>query len=184
MIEKIKALCVEHWDILVYLIIVCGLTTMVTWKKIKTFCKKHREILVYLIVGGMTTLVSWGCKFLWGATVYHGVTHPTVGQTTVLNVVENLSGILFAYYPNRRWVFQSKNPRILEEFGGFFVSRLGTWGLSLVLNLLLTNVLNLEYHIATVLVAVVVIVGNYVISKFLIFRKKKDGEENPAEPEE
>ena len=162
MIEKIKALCVEHWDILVYLIIVCGLTTMVTWKKIKAFCKKHREILVYLIVGGMTTLVSWGCKFLWGATVYHGVTHPTVGQTTVLN--------------NRRWVFQSKNPRILEEFGGFFVSRLGTWGLSLVLNLLLTNVLNLEYHIATILVAVVVIVGNYVISKFLIFRKKKTEE--------
>ena len=132
-------------------------------EKIKALCVKHREILVYLIVGGLTTLVSWGCKFLWGATVYHGVTHPTVSQTTVLNVVEN---------------------RILAEFGGFFVSRLGTWGLSLVLNLLLTNVLNVEYHIATVLVAVVVIVGNYVISKFLIFRKKKDGEESPAETEE
>ena len=153
-------------------------------EKIKALCVKHREILVYLIVGGLTTLFSWGCKFLWGAIFYPGVAHPSVGQTTVLNVVENLSGILFAYYPNRRWVFQSKNPRILEEFGGFFVSRLGTWGLSLVLNLLLTNVLNVEYHIATVLVAVVVIVGNYVISKFLIFRKKKDGEENPAEPEE
>ena len=152
--------------------------------KIKALCVKHREILVYLIVGGMTTLVSWGCKFLWGAICYPGVAHPSVGQTTVLNVVENLSGILFAYYPNRRWVFQSKNPRILEEFGGFFVSRLGTWGLSWALNLLLTNGLNVEYHIATVLVAVVVIVGNYVISKFLIFRKKKDGEESPAEPEE
>ena len=152
--------------------------------KIKALCVKHREILVYLIVGGMTTLVSWGCKFLWGAIFYPGVAHPSVGQTTVLNVVENLSGILFAYYPNRRWVFQSKNPRILEEFGGFFVSRLGTWGLSWALNLLLTNGLNVEYHIATVLVAVVVIVGNYVISKFLIFRKKKDGEESPAEPEE
>ncbi|MBQ6273639.1 MAG: GtrA family protein [Oscillospiraceae bacterium] len=153
-------------------------------EKIKALCVKHREILVYLIVGGMTTLVSWGCKFLWGAIFYPGVAHPSVGQTTVLNVVENLSGILFAYYPNRRWVFQSKNPRILEEFGGFFVSRLGTWGLSLVLNLLLTNGLNVEYHIATVLVAVVVIIGNYVISKFLIFRKKKDGEESPAETEE
>ena len=174
MIEKIKALCVEHWDILVYLIIVCGLTTMVTWKEIKAFCKKHREILVYLIVGGMTTLVSWGCKFLWGATVYHGVTHPTVGQTTVLNVVENLSGILFAYYPNRRWVFQSKNPKVLQEFAGFFTSRLGTWGLSYVLNLLLCNVLKLDYRIATVLVSVVVVIGNYVISKLLIFRKKKE----------
>jgi putative flippase GtrA len=151
-------------------------------QKIKALCVKHREILVYLIVGGLTTLVSWGCKFLWGATVYHGVTHPSVDQTTVLNVVENLSGILFAYYPNRRWVFQSKNPNIPAEFGGFFVSRLGTWGLSLALNLLLTNAFGIEYHITTVLVAVVVIVGNYVISKLLIFRRKKDGSE--AGPEE
>ena len=140
--------------------------------KIKALCVKHREILVYLIVGGLTTLVSWGCKFLWGAVFYPGVTQTTVGQTTVLNVVENLSGILFAYYPNRRWVFQSKNTRILPEFAGFFSSRLGTWGLSYGLNLLLCNVLKMDYRIATVLVSIVVVIGNYVISKFLIFRGK------------
>ena len=140
--------------------------------KIRALCVKHREILVYLIVGGLTTLVSWGCKFLWGAVFYPGVTQTTVGQTTVLNVVENLSGILFAYYPNRRWVFQSKNTRILPEFAGFFSSRLGTWGLSYGLNLLLCNVLKMDYRIATVLVSIVVVIGNYVISKFLIFRGK------------
>ena len=147
-------------------------------EKIKALCVKHREILVYLIVGGLTTLVSWGCKFLWGAIFYPGVTKTTVAQTTVLNVVENLSGILFAYYPNRRWVFQSKNPKVLQEFAGFFTSRLGTWGLSYVLNLLLCNVLKLDYRIATVLVSVVVVIGNYVISKLLIFRKKKEALED------
>ena len=153
-------------------------------EKIKALCVKHREILVYLIVGGLTTLVSWGCKFLWGAVFYPGVTQTTVAQTTVLNVVENLSGILFAYYPNRRWVFQSKNPRILAEFTGFFTSRLGTWGLSYVLNLLLCNVLKMDYRIATILVSLVVVVGNYVISKLLIFRKKKDGPETETETKE
>ncbi len=143
-------------------------------EKIKALCVKHREILVYLIVGGLTTLVSWGCKFLWGAVFYPGVTHTTVGQTTVLNVVENLSGILFAYYPNRRWVFRSTNPKILQEFAGFFTSRLGTWGLSYLLNLLLANVFGVEYHVTTILVSVVVVVGNYVISKLLIFRKKEE----------
>lgn len=150
-------------------------------EKIKALCVKHREILVYLIVGGLTTVVSWGCKFLWGAIFYPGVTHTSVGQTTVLNVVENLSGILFAYYPNRRWVFRSTNPKILPEFAGFFTSRLGTWGLSFALNLLLSNVLKLDWRIATVLVAVVVIIGNYVISKLLIFRKKP---EEPGEADE
>ena len=142
-------------------------------EKIKALCIKYREILVYIIVGGMTTVVSWGCKFLWGAIFYPGVTIPTVAQNTVLVIVENVTGILFAYFPNRKWVFQSKDPNIFREFTGFVGSRLGTWGLSYVLNLLLTNVLHIDYRITTIVVGVVVVVGNYIISKFLVFRKKK-----------
>ena len=142
-------------------------------EKIKALCIKYREILVYIIVGGMTTVVSWGCKFLWGAIFYPGVTIPTVAQNTVLVIVENVTGILFAYFPNRKWVFQSKDPNILREFTGFVGSRLGTWGLSYVLNLLLTNVLHIDYRITTIVVGVAVVVGNYIISKFLVFRKNK-----------
>ena len=141
-------------------------------EKIKALCIKYREILVYIIVGGMTTVVSWGCKFLWGAIFYPGVTIPTVAQNTVLVIVENVAGILFAYFPNRKWVFQSKDPNIFREFTGFVGSRLGTWGLSYVLNLLLTNVLHIDYRITTIIVGVVVVIGNYVISKFLVFKKK------------
>ena len=142
-------------------------------EKIKALCIKYREILVYIIVGGMTTVVSWGCKFLWGAIFYPGVTIPTVAQNTVLVIVENVTGILFAYFPNRKWVFQSKDPNIFREFTGFVGSRLGTWGLSYVLNLLLTNVLHIDYRITTIVVGVVVVVGNYIISKFLVCRKNK-----------
>ena len=140
--------------------------------KIKALFVKYREIIVYILVGGMTTVVSWGCKFLFGAIFYPGVTLPTVAQNTMLNIVENVSGILFAYFPNRKWVFQSKDPDIGREFLGFVGSRLGTWGLSYVLNLLFVNVLHIDYRIATSIVAVVVVIGNYVISKFLVFRKK------------
>ncbi len=141
-------------------------------EKIRDLCVRYREILIYVIVGGVTTLVSWGCKFLWGAVFYPGVSLPTVGQNTVLNIVENVSGILFAYFPNRRWVFRSKNTRILPEFAGFVGSRLGTWGLSYVLNLLFVNVLHIDYRLTTVIVGVVVVIGNYIISKFLVFNKK------------
>ena len=141
-------------------------------EKIKALLVKYREIIVYVIVGGMTTVVSWGCKFLFGAIFYPGVTLPTVAQNTVLNFVENVSGILFAYWPNRKWVFQSKDPNIGREFLGFVGSRLGTWGLSYVLNLLFVNVFHIDYRITTIIVAVVVVIGNYVISKFLVFKKK------------
>lgn len=141
-------------------------------EKIKALCVKYRELIIYILVGGLTTVVSWGCKFLCGAVFYPGVAHPTVAQTTVLNIVENVSGILAAYYPNRRWVFRSQDPRIAREFLSFVTSRLGTWGLSFVLNLLLTNVLHIEYHITTILVSMVVVISNYIISKFFVFKKK------------
>ena len=140
-------------------------------EKIKDLCRKHREILVYLIVGGLTTLVSWAAKFLWNFLFYAGTAHPTSLQNTILSVVENAAGIAFAYPTNRKWVFQSKNPNILAEAGSFVGSRLVTMVMGWLINLLLTNGLGVPMMISTVISAVFVVVGNYVISKLLVFRK-------------
>ena len=140
--------------------------------KIKELCVKHREILVYIIVGGLTTVVAWGCKFLWNAVFYAGTALPTVTQNTVLSVVENVSGIAFAYPTNRRWVFQSKNPNILSELVGFVGSRLATWIMGWLLNMLMVNVLGISVFISTIVVGVLVVIGNYVFSKLFVFRKK------------
>ena len=141
-------------------------------EKIKELCIKHREILVYIIVGGLTTVVAWGCKFLWNAVFYAGTALPTVTQNTVLSVVENVSGIAFAYPTNRKWVFQSKNPNILSELISFVGSRAATWILGWLLNMLLVNVLDVSVFVSTVVVGIVVIIGNYVFSKLLLCRKK------------
>ena len=143
-------------------------------EKIKALCVKHREILVYLIVGGLTTLVSWAAKFLWNYLFYAGTAHPTSLQNTVLSVVENVAGIAFAYPTNRKWVFQSRNPNILAEAGSFVGSRLVTMVLGWLINLLLTNALGVPMMISTVVSAVFVVIGNYVISKLLVFRKKSE----------
>ena len=140
-------------------------------EKIKALCVKHREILVYLIVGGLTTVVSWAAKFLWNLAFYGGTPDPTALQNTILSVVENAAGIAFAYPTNRRWVFQSKNPNILAEAGSFVGSRLLTMLLGWLLNLLFTNVLGIPMMVSTVIASVFVVVGNYIISKLLVFRK-------------
>ena len=140
--------------------------------KIRALCVKHREILVYLIVGGLTTLVSWAAKFLWNLAFYGGTPDPTALQNTILSVVENAAGIAFAYPTNRRWVFQSKNPNILAEAVSFVGSRLLTMLLGWLLNLLFTNVLGVPMMVSTVIASVFVVVGNYIISKLLVFRKK------------
>ena len=141
--------------------------------KIQALCIKYREIHVYLIVGVLTTVVAWGCKFLWNALFFGGTALPTVAQNTVLSVVENVSGIAFAYPTNRKWVFQSKNPNILAELTSFVGSRAATWILGWLLNMLLVNVLGISVFISTVVVGILVVIGNYVFSKLLVFRNKK-----------
>ena len=150
---------------------------IMSWKPLRPlwpFWEKHREVLVYLFIGGMTTLVSWAAKFLWNFAFYAGTAEPTALQNTILSVVENAAGIAFAYPTNRKWVFRSKNPHILSEAAGFVGSRLVTMVLGWLTNLLLVNVLGVSVYVSTVVAAILVIVGNYIISKLLVFRKKKE----------
>ena len=149
-------------------------------EKIKALCVKYRELIVYILVGGLTTVVAWGCKFLWNALFYAGTAYPTVAQNTILSVVENAAGIAFAYPTNRKWVFRSKNPHILAEAGSFVGSRLVTMLLGWLLNLLMVNVLGMSTYAATVIAAVAVIIGNYVISKVFVFRKNNSNDKEES----
>ena len=152
---------------------------IMSWKLFRPlwpFWQKHREVLVYLFIGGLTTLVSWTAKFIWNGVFYGGTHFPTEVQNTVLSVVEHTAGIAFAYPTNRKWVFRSKNPNILAEAGSFVGSRLVTMLLGWLLNLLLVNVLGVSTYVSTVVAAIVVIIGNYIISKLLVFRKNEKEE--------
>lgn len=140
-------------------------------EKIKQLCIKHREIIVYLIVGGITTVISWAAKFIWNFAFYDGTAFPTVTQNFILSMVNWIAGVASAYPMNRRWVFQSKNPNILKEATGFVASRVATLGLDILVMQVLV-LIGVNVYIATFISAVLVIVGNYVLSKFFIFKKK------------
>ena len=140
--------------------------------KIKELCIKHREILVYLIVGVMTTVFAWAIRFLWNIVFYAGTAHPLPVQTTILTIVEFIAGVSFAYPTNRKWVFRSTNPNILKEAAGFVSARLTTLGIPMLLNLVIINLLHVNFYVATVVIGIIVVILNYVFSKLLVFRKK------------
>lgn len=142
-------------------------------EKTKTFCVHYRELIVYIIVGGLTTIVGWGSKFLWNIIFYGGIAYPTSLQNAILSVVEWVAGVAFAYPMNRKWVFQSKTPDILKEAFGFVVSRLATLGLNFLTMQLLVNFMRVNFYASTIIAGVLVIVGNYVFSKLFVFRKKE-----------
>lgn len=132
------------------------------------------EIIVYLIVGVLTTIVAWAAKFAFNFIFYEGTAHPTALQNFILSAVNWTAGVVFAYPTNRAWVFESKDPKILPECVKFLLSRISTLIIDIVAMQVL-GALGMNLYAATLISAVLVIIGNYVFSKLFVFRDKKTG---------
>ena len=143
-------------------------------ERMKAFCKNHREIIDYMLVGCGTTVAAWGSKYLCNLLFFDGTAFPTLAQNTVLSLVENTAAIAYAYPANRKWVFHSTNPHILEELMKFTGSRTTVWILGWLLNMLLVSVLGINMLLSTVLVGIIGVNVNFVLSKLLIFRHNRN----------
>lgn len=140
-------------------------------EKIKALWIKYEEIIAYLIVGGLTTVVSWAAKFLANFLLFDNTMYPTPFQNIVLSIINWTAGVIFAYFTNRKFVFKSNAP-MLSEAPKFVLSRVSTLILDMVVMQVLTAV-GVNLLVATVISAVLVIIGNYVFSKLFVFNKKK-----------
>lgn len=142
-------------------------------EKIKALCIKYEEIIAYLIVGVLTTLVSWGAKFLANYLLFDNATQLNDFQNVVLSSINWTAGVIFAYFTNRKFVFKSHGP-MLKEAPKFVLSRVSTLILDIVVMRVLNVMLGVHLVIATVISAVLVMIGNYVFSKLFVFNKKKE----------
>ena len=121
--------------------------------------------------------MSWVAKFLFNFIFYAGTAFPTPTQNLVLSIVNWVAGVAFAYPTNRKFVFESKDPKILPECIKFVLSRVSTLILDAVVMQILVAV-GLDLYIATLISAVLVVIANYVFSKVFVFKKKDAGAEN------
>ena len=138
-------------------------------EKILSLIRQHREIVSYLIVGGLTTVVSLGTYYLCVA-LFLDPKDPV--QLQAANIISWIAAVTFAYFTNRRFVFQSTNPNRPREAAGFFASRVGTLLMDMGIMFMLVTVFGGNDKIAKLIVQVVVTVANYVFSKLFVFRKK------------
>ncbi len=159
----------------------------------KELFKKYRELIVYIIVGLMTTLVSYGIRLgiLYIFAPILGIDLETEGAVlrTVAVSVGWVAGVIFAFFTNKSWVFQDKvsgKRAVLLQFGEFTLSRVFTYfvelGLGVGVPALLIAlgfepfkfILEIDADlIASGVSIVLVTVLNYILSKLLVFRKKK-----------
>ena len=137
-------------------------------KNIKFLYLKYKEIINYLIVGVLTTVVSLGVYYICTVTFLNP---KNAFQLQVANVISCICAVLFAYFTNRKYVFESKNPNILKEASSFFVARIGTLLMDMGVMFLGVTVMGGNDKIAKLVSQVVVTIGNYVFSKLFVFKE-------------
>lgn len=140
------------------------------FQKINTLFHKYREIIVYLIVGVLTTIISLLTYYI---CVFTFLDPNNAFELQVANIISWCFAVVFAYFTNRKYVFQSKNANILKEGISFSLSRVITLVIDMLLMFLLVTTWKFNDKISKLIVQVVVTVGNYIISKFFVFNKRK-----------
>lgn len=137
-------------------------------EKLRELCKKYRELLLYLIFGVLTTLVNYGVWWILA---------PFFKASTVPVAVAWVLSVLFAYGTNRKFVFESKvtgGRALLLEISSFFAARALSGVLDLCFMWIFADWLRFDGRIVKLVSNVFVVIFNYVASKLVIFRKKKD----------
>ena len=143
-----------------------------TLKKIIT-----HETSKYIFFGILTTFVY----FLTRTPLFF-----ITKEATLSAVIANVTSITFAFFTNDYFVFNQKRQGWLKRFVQFFIARLSTLALDLLLAFLLVdkfpgiigrfvrNNHDMINFIETTISQFLIMATNYIISKFFIFKNKKE----------
>lgn len=139
-------------------------------EKIKELYKKYKEIVNYLIFGVLTTLVSLAVYYI---SVLTFLNPENAFQLQVANIISWIAGVAFAYFTNRKYVFESKEANKLKEASKFVLARVTTLVMDMLIMWLGVTILHGNDKIVKLISQVVVVVANYVFSKIFVFKKEK-----------
>ncbi|MBR6518369.1 MAG: GtrA family protein, partial [Oscillospiraceae bacterium] len=135
---------------------------------IQPFYRKYKEQLLYLFFGGCTFFIAL-------ITFSIGVFSFGLEEITSNNI-SWIIAVAFAYITNRTWVFTEKSHTfkgIVREIISFAAGRLLTLFMENGIIWLFIDVLGIGVILTKVVGQIVVIVTNYFLSKFIIFKKDK-----------
>lgn len=139
---------------------------------IKKLYVKYETIILYLIFGVLTTIIS--------ILIYALCTRLLKMGYYSSNIISWIGSVTFAFFTNRKIVFSSNANALIKkikEFFLFYVSRIFTLLFESLILYLGITLLQINDLIVKIIANIIVIILNYVLSKFFIFKKdsKKEG---------
>lgn len=121
---------------------------------------------MYAIFGILTTAVNVAVYFL---------SHNLIGMSNVIStVIAWVIAVAFAFITNKIWVFDSGSfdwKTLTHEIPTFFGSRLVTGFLDVTIMYFTVDIMSWNSMIWKIISNVIVIILNYVASRFIIFNK-------------
>ncbi len=134
------------------------------FKDIFSLLKRYKSIIFYLAFGGGTTIVNIIIFYICA----HIIHVQTIGSTCIAWIF----AVLFAYITNKIWVFESETNQVVKEFFSFLSCRFVTGIIDLVIMYIFVNIIGMNDVLVKVVSNILVIVLNYIASKFVIFNEK------------
>ena len=131
--------------------------------------QKYECQIKYIICGGLTTAVDFAvCFCLYGFLNHH-----------IVNVIAWCAAVIFAFFANRTWVFESKRHGIAavsKELVAFSGGRI----LSLIVQegifFIAVDLMNFNKIAVKLIASIVVVIMNYVIGKLIFsYRNQNNG---------
>ena len=124
----------------------------------------NRETITYIIAGVLTTLVNFVASFV-GYDCLHW-------NENLVTAIAWVVAVVFAYVINKYWVFLEKKGEAAGEvvkFGKFIAGRLFTLAVEWFGVFLFVTTLEIAFWPVKLVLAVVVTILNYLISKLFVF---------------
>lgn len=125
--------------------------------------KKYKQPLLYIVFGIATTLVNFLAYLLFSKLAL---------STAISTALAWFLSVLFAFFTNRKYVFEASKNGFFKQIFGFISMRIATGVLDLLIMLLFVDVLEFNDLLIKLLSNFLVIILNYIFSKFLVFKNK------------
>lgn len=136
--------------------------------KIRELFIKYKSFIFYAIFGVLTTVINiavyWLCRNVLGLANVPGT------------VIAWVAAVLFAFITNKLFVFDSKDMSMrvfFSEMIRFFLARIATGILEVLIMFIGVDVMHGPSMVLKVITNIIVIIVNYILSKLLVFIKKK-----------
>lgn len=127
----------------------------------------YKEFLAYIISGVISVAIT---LFVYYILVFSILDTNDKIELQIANIISWFCAVIFVYFTNHKYVFYSTKNNIMKEFSIFIISRIATLILDMGIMFLFVSLLHYDDNIIKLISQFFVIITNYLVSKFLIFK--------------